>query len=78
MWTDFYGGDAFSESSKQEIAIGKAISIVQFNYRITMELVPKTVIPKGAPLKRETPDGEPEKPGGKNKKGSGRRDREGV
>ena len=45
------------------------MSIVQFNYRIAAELVPKTVIPKGAPLKRETPGGKPEKPGGRNKKG---------
>ena len=29
------------------------MSIVQFNYRITMELAPKPVIPKGPPLKRE-------------------------
>ena len=56
----YFRGNVFSESSKQEITIDKAMSIVQFNYRIDVELVPKTVIPKGAPLKRETPGGKPE------------------
>ena len=74
----YFWGNVFSESSKQEITIDKAMSIVQFNYRIAMELVPKTVIPKGAPLKRETPGGNPLKPGvrikrvGKERKGKKR------
>jgi len=49
----YFRGSSFSESSKGETTVDKATSIVQFNYRITMELAPKPVIPKGPPLKRE-------------------------
>ena len=63
----FSRGNVFSESSKQEITADKAMSIAQFNHRITMELSPKLLLRKGPPLKREAPSGEVEKPGNKNK-----------
>ena len=63
----YFWEGVFSESSKQEITVGKAMSIVQFKYRITMELAPKPVIPKGPPLKRER-DPPKEKPEGKKHK----------
>ena len=72
----YFWEGVFSESSKQEITADKAMSIAQFNYRITMELAPKPVIPKGPPLKRERdhpkekPEGQKHKKG--NKKGGGK------
>ena len=45
------------------------MSIVQLNYRITMELSPKLLLPKGPPLKREAPADKADKKGNKNKKG---------
>ena len=60
----YFWGGVFSESSKQEITVGKAMSIAQFNYRITMELAPKPVIPKGPPLKREREPAKKKKPDG--------------
>ena len=63
----FLWGIAFSESSKREIAIDKAMCIVQLNYRITMALPPNLLLPRGAPLKREAP-GDKEKSGNKIKR----------
>ena len=48
---------SFSESSREEISIDKAMSRVSMNYRVAMELVPKTAftgVAKGA-TKRPPP-----------------------
>ena len=76
----YFWENVFFESSKQEITIDKAIAIVQFNRRITMELPPKSLLPKGPPLKREEPADKADKKGTKQKRSErmGRRKGTGV
>ena len=65
----YFWESVFAESSKQEITIDRAMAIVQFNHRITMELSPKLLLPKGPPLKREAPPDKADKKGNKKQKG---------
>ena len=58
----YFWNKVFSESSKREIAIDRAMSWAQFDYRITTELAPKLVLPKGPPQKRDDPPTRPVKP----------------
>ena len=55
----------FDESSRGKFSIEKAMSKVSMNYRISMELVPKTVFTwssRRAPVKRPFPDAPGKKP----------------
>ena len=56
----FFRDSVFAEPSRGQIPIEKAMAVVSTNYRISMELVPKTVFAgpsREAPTKRPKPEG---------------------